>query len=146
MPSDTGPPFRRGEQLQCPACGKDSVVQVRTKLEGWRNLGDWFVCGLCGHYLAALSEDARTDEAAQARETQAASRLAAFLNEEVTSSAPVGLLPDAEAAFCRDCLHFFQHPFVSRCLLHDRVTEPMHDCREFLLRHESEEQEEESET
>ena len=121
--------YRRGQAIDCPACGLESVVQVKARLDGWENLGDWFLCGLCGHHLAAVSNaaPAGSDEPSD----EATSRLAAFLDAETSPSAPVTLTRDGDAAFCKDCLHFLRHPFVSRCLLHDRATEPMRDCAGF---------------
>lgn len=120
--------YYRGQPMKCAACGRDSIVQTKTRLDGWENLGQWFVCGLCGHYLAAIEAVTASSSQAEDTESGAASRLAAFLGTDDVKVDRSAVMRDADRAFCRDCMHFLRHPFVSRCLLHDRVTEPMNDC------------------
>ena len=139
--ADANQEYHRGQVISCPSCGSESIVQVKTRMDGWNNLGDWFVCGLCRHFLSAVSDDR-----AAPRETEtdeATNRLAAFLDTDTVGLACEEVLgTDEDAAFCKDCLHFLRHPFVSRCLLHDRVTEPMRDCEEFARRPDGVEDEE----
>lgn len=54
----------------------------------------------------------------------------ASLMGEAPASLP-SLVNENESRFCKDCRHFLRHPFLSRCLLHSRATEPMDDCADF---------------
>jgi hypothetical protein len=125
--------LRRGQAIVCPGCRRDTIVQVRPVMDGWRRVGETFACGLCGHRLGAVPAD---DPVASAKASgQAATNALAVLLGQAPAPPPPRLA-DAEAPkpFCRDCRHFLRHPFASRCLLLDRPTEPMSDCDRFAPR------------
>ena len=41
---------------------------------------------------------------------------------------------EGERNFCRDCMHFISHPFLTRCGLHKKNVEPMEDCDKFAAK------------
>ena len=41
------------------------------------------------------------------------------------------VLEGASSSFCRNCVHYLTGPFLSRCHLHHRDTEPMEVCGDF---------------
>ena len=121
--------WTRGESFRCPACGRDSVVQCRPVMEGWTRRGEEYVCALCSHSLGPVENESEDSDAADA--DSGVNALAAFLGQDRPDDGRPRLDPDGDAVFCRDCRHYLRHPFKSRCLLHDRPTEPMDDCADY---------------
>lgn len=118
--------YHTGQHFRCTFCHEDSVVKARKVLDGWSTVGEEFVCALCG--AAVVSEEESLDEpdvsvaASECDSDTADSRVAALFDGD-------GLCGSRH--FCRDCVHYLKHPFVSRCLLHDKPVEPMQDCPDY---------------
>jgi len=118
-----------GMRVCCPDCGEETIVKTRQRVEGWRVVGEELVCALCGYVFGSA-----VDDSDDGRDADEVSRAAAFLGVEDVSAAPDAravLGGDEERRFCKDCRYFFRHPFIRRCLLHDRPTEEMQDCPQF---------------
>ncbi|NOY81218.1 MAG: hypothetical protein GXP31_09460 [Kiritimatiellaeota bacterium] len=129
--------LKTGDEFRCPACGRDSVAVVEPRFEGWKRVGEDLVCGLCHAALkaAAVNEpvpDRRELDVLRAKELLGLSRDkdGGRKAADVLSSGA----PDRDRHFCRDCRHYLLHPFLSRCILHDRAVEPMQDCPDFSAR------------
>ena len=119
-------PRRSGDRFHCPQCDSASVAKTVREMDGWTVSAEYLACALCG---AQIEADERRDEFSQ--DEQAQSRLSAaasFLGTTLTEQ--VRLTPE-EGRFCRDCCHYLKHPFVSRCLLHERAVGSMDDCDDF---------------
>lgn len=125
-------PYRKGQQFTCPHCGKDSVVAVKTQMDGWTKVGEYFACALC---QAKLEDVAAVKAAAKtaAWDPDKEARLAAFLGTEKDAVKRV-VDDDGERRFCRDCRHLLEHPFKVYCLLHKMDVNPMSDCDRFERR------------
>ena len=115
--------MKPGEPFRCPACGEDSIVKMRRKMDGFRCVGEELVCMLCG---AALPPEKKAKPAETPARPNA---LADLLGVEET--APERLADDGVRKFCRDCRYCIIHPFLSRCDLFDRAADPMGDCPRF---------------
>jgi len=136
-------PLRKGAHLKCPHCGRESVVVVQGQFDGWKKVGEVFVCGLCEKPLGPVNDGNQSTAASEQEGEGEAQRARALLGlgEEAANaqqSSPANLLDldlqESSAHFCRDCRHYLIHPFISRCLLHDTPVEPMGDCSEFQER------------
>ena len=126
--------YRDGMTIDCPACGKGSVVKTATKMDGWRPAGRFLVCALCGHQLAAVSEGVPAKPGREDAARRAAAQLLGDDGEdEVRKRMREGLQAE-KSRFCKDCGHFHRHPFKTMCLLHERETDPMGDCASFEAR------------
>ncbi len=109
-------------------------MKSEKRMDGWTFVGEVFACALCGAEIPRADEPASTGRPEQAKQ-EASSRLADFLGGANVDSKRVDLeSKPGEARFCRDCSQYLVHPFVSRCLLHDRDVEPMDDCESFEAR------------
>jgi protein-arginine kinase activator protein McsA len=118
-----------GEKIRCPHCGHDSVAKVQRVMDGWTVVEERIVCALCQEPLptdAPPTED--TTDASMSR----LNALEDLLGQ--TSESMKSIDAEDDAHFCKDCIHFLRHPFLSRCLFHDRPTEPMDDCADFAPR------------
>jgi hypothetical protein len=104
------------------------VSKLERVLDGWTVVGERLVCALCQEPLSADGSliSAQSDERA------GLDALSSLLGESPAEKPEMA--DDGGAHFCKDCIHFLRHPFVSRCLFHDRPTEPMDDCEDFSPR------------
>ena len=130
---DQDKPPAAGESFVCRHCGKESIAKLERIMDGWTYVGDTVVCAFC----KAPVSDARDDDSpgladSTVDESSGIDRLASLLDEAPAET--LQLAPEADARFCRDCVNFLRHPFVSRCLLHDKPVEPMDDCDDFERR------------
>lgn len=120
--------LRVGDRAFCSSCKAETRVKAQRRLDGWTVVGEDLVCALCGHVLLSM-ENRPSDTEEQKDSSEKVTALANFLSEELPTRQR--LVDEEEGRFCRDCVHFLKHPFVSRCLLHDREVEPMDDCEDF---------------
>lgn len=134
--SQTAPPPKPGESFMCAACGRESIAKAQKLMDGWRCLGEVVVCAFCkapvGPPSPGDNSPRDSGSAAAAVAAAALNRLASFLDTE-PEAAPEFKDKD-RGHFCKDCGHYFKHPFYSRCLFHDEPVEPMDDCADFVLR------------
>ena len=115
--------MKQGEEVKCPHCGKEAFVIKKTLMDGWTNLGEVFACSACEAKLADI-EKKRTP----AKETNSAkSALSSLLGVEEEEKKEF-IVSDEEKQFCRDCAHYIEHPFLTRCSLFDKKVSPMDDC------------------
>jgi len=118
-----------GDIFVCSHCRRESVAKMQRVMDGWTFLGERLICALCG---TPVGETPSTDAEGPASTSR---RRALDLLGENPVKEPVPL--EAEVGhFCKDCAHFLRHPFVCRCLFHNRSTEPMDDCPDFTPAHE----------
>ncbi len=128
--------LHEGRKFVCRQCRQNSVVKTV------RRLGDWSVeeflgCAFC---QSPVREPGNTKTDSPGDNAEKQNKLAFFLKaDEADIETPElkerkrdAIFGDrANACFCRDCRHFLKHPFVARCMLWNRPTEPMKDCPKF---------------
>lgn len=117
--------MKTGDRAQCPHCGQDTVVKEKTLMDGWTALGKVLACAICGEKLGEIEDAEKTEPRAAAMDT-----LKALLQAE-EEARPVIEAAEDEKRFCKDCAHFINHPFITRCGLHDRPADSMEDCPRF---------------
>lgn len=134
--SQTTPTPKPGESFHCATCGRDSIAKTQNLMDGWRCVGEAVVCAFCKAPVGApLQRQAKSTDkgtSPDAASAAALSRLASFL--DTTPEAAPEFTDKDRGRFCKDCRHYFKHPFYSRCLFHDKPVEPMDDCDDFTLR------------
>ena len=118
--------MREGESFVCPRCGERSIVKSKNKMDGFALVGKVLVCVLCG---AELGKPA--DGGAE-KKPSGSSRLAALLGESAAPEAKADLTPDeGYGRFCRNCVHFIEHPFKTLCGIDGHAADPMGECPRF---------------
>ena len=130
--------YQPGMEILCPGCRQQSVVKLLRRVENWQT-EEYLGCAFCQCRLAdapaALSSDCEKDAVANVSREKLLSFLGADrrLADAPKNSRRQDWLHDSDdSRFCRDCDHFLKHPFVCRCLLHNRPTEPMRDCADYV--------------
>ena len=125
--------YRKGQQIECPHCGQDSLVKIETEMDGWTKAGEFYACALCSHKLADIvAGEPKVDLEAKAKSLE---KFADFLGTKPSEKDEV-VEDDGERRFCRDCRHFLLHPFLTRCVRFDKDVAPMGDCPDFETREE----------
>ena len=119
--------MRPGKEIKCPHCGNDAFAVKKTLMDGWTNLGEILACSACDGKIADFNSETEN------KTHSAKSALASFLDVEVEEKKAFQV-SDEEKQFCRDCGHYIEHPFLSRCSLLDKTVNPMDDCKEFIKR------------
>lgn len=123
--------YQRGQNVECPACHRDTIVHVKILFDGWTAKGEHYVCGLCAADLGPLPAKGAVQDPG-ATESSGLSKAATFLGTTIEAKPRLAGADDVRP-FCRDCRHFIKHPFECRCHLWDRRVEPMMDCPKFEL-------------
>ena len=118
--------MKLGEKIQCPHCGNDAFAVKKTLMDGWTNLGEVIACSACEKKLADLDNEATAPD----KNSTAKSALADLLGIEEEKKKELKV-SEEEKQFCRDCAHYVQHPFLTRCSLFEKDVNPMDDCKEF---------------
>ncbi|MDR0933191.1 MAG: hypothetical protein LBM70_09270 [Victivallales bacterium] len=122
--------MREGEGFNCPHCGEKSVVKAKNKLDGFTLVGKVLICALCGAEIEDSGEKSSTPA-----KSATIDRLAALLGQCDNSEVKADLTPDENyGRFCRNCVHFIEHPFKTLCGIDGKSADPMGECKEFKKR------------
>ena len=123
--------MRQGDDIVCDKCGKEAFVAKKTIMDGWTKKGEVFVCSACGVELGTAEvADKPSGGWASTKSSDALKAAASALSLEVEDKKRLSAT-DEEKRFCRDCVNFVSHPFLSRCELHGKDVNPMDDCADF---------------
>ena len=122
--------MQANEKIICPVCGEPSMSKLKTKLDGFRKVGEILVCMLCNAELGSVDSP---DAAGDAQNDKKLHDLGMLLGAAPVARARLTAADD-EKRFCKDCVHFLAHPFVDRCELDNRPVEGMDDCEHFRKR------------
>ncbi|MBN2640424.1 MAG: hypothetical protein JXR78_02100 [Victivallales bacterium] len=124
--------MKAGEKIICPLCKQETFVKEGAILDGWTVTAKILKCALCDGKLADFPEPA-TEPATDKNKNTGLSAFANFLGEDAPVSVKHNISQDVRR-FCKDCAHFIEHPFHTRCGLWDKTTDPMDDCEKFTPR------------
>ena len=110
-------------EIVCVSCGKQSLVRREPVYDGFKKVGEVFVCVSCGHRYE--------QEADVPFKEQRAARV--FTEADRTKAVDV-FAGDEKGRNCRHCVHYVVNPFVQRCGLHHRIVEATDCCGDFTRR------------
>ena len=118
--------MKPGQQLKCPHCGKECFLVKKSLMDGWTKVGDILACSCCSAKIADLEDE-------KAKTSDNSSKFSSLENllSEKKKECPKIESSEDEKHFCRDCIHFVMHPFLSRCELRKKNVNPMDDCPQF---------------
>ena len=119
--------MKAGSKMICPVCREQTVIKEKNEMDGWVKRGVILVCTLCN---AKVGEPTESDETKSKTSLKSLEKLLDFKAEKRIT---LDVAPD-EKNFCKDCAHFIDHPFITRCGFHGRTTMPMDDCPQFTPR------------
>ena len=119
--------MKAGDKIKCKKCCEETFAVLKTKMDGWNVLGQYFACALCGEEIESSKKISNNNSI---KENPNISALANFLDTEIESKKELSR-EESETHFCRDCKHYIKHPFITRCELHKKEVNPMDDCTNF---------------
>ena len=120
---------RRPVEIDCPACGAESLLLRKPLYEGFTRVGETLTCAACGHVFA--------DEG----EVPYKGRKQPEVFSDADRSAPVEVFEDHEAErLCRHCANYVVNPFMQWCSLHRKEVEATDSCEQFAPRRDDEEE------
>ena len=114
--------------MKCPFCGEESFAKKKNIMDGWSVAKTVEVCALCNRELPAKGMDKSAESPESARKASLAALLGTEIEEKVTLSG------NADSDFCRNCVHFIEHPFRTLCGRDGSSADPMGSCPEFRKR------------
>jgi hypothetical protein len=110
-------------EIECPACGRESLLLRQPKYEGFKRVGEILSCASCGFVFAS-----EADVPFKLRK-----RVEVFTEADRTKTLRVFDEKEIER-LCRHCAHYTVNPFVQWCGLHRREVEATDTCPAFTPR------------
>jgi len=107
-------------EIVCSACGADTLVKRVPKYDGFKKIGEIFVCASCGHEFE--------DEDKVPFKTKAKP---AVFDESDRSKKVEVFAGNEKARNCRYCCNYVVNPFTQRCSLHNKIVEATDICADF---------------
>lgn len=121
--------MKANDIVKCPHCGETTPAKAKQEIVGWQAAGEILLCAFCGGKLGVPEKPAANGGRGAA--SAAADRLSALLGGETVEKTATLDGGDGYMEFCRHCRHFLWHPFVCRCAIGNKETDPGSYCDNF---------------
>lgn len=108
-------------EIHCTACGETALVRAEPIYDGFKKVGEAFICTACGKRYAS----------AEATPFVRASRRPNVFTEADKPRTPSIFSDDERQRCCGWCSHFVVNPFSQRCGLTNRETQATDLCVRF---------------
>jgi hypothetical protein len=109
-----------GLEIICSACGADALVRREPVYEGFKKVGEEFLCSACGHKFESEADVPFKE----------AKKLEVF--DESDKVKVIDVFADEERGQnCRYCDHYLVNPFTQRCSLHFKEVKATDCCDDF---------------
>ncbi len=118
---------KSGVEIECGACGSESLLIRKPVYEGLKKLGETFSCAGCGHIFES-EEDIpfKCDECFEV-----------FDKAELAGADKV-FREDERGVLCRYCSHYVVNPFTQWCDLHRKEVAATDVCDDFVRQEDEE--------
>ena len=107
-------------EINCVACGQESLLKREPTYEGFKKVGERLTCFGCGHEYASEAEvpfkEKRVPKVFEASDAPKAVKV--FKKNEADR-------------LCRYCKHYVVNPFLQRCGLRGKLVEATDTCERF---------------
>jgi hypothetical protein len=110
-------------EITCSACGAETLVRREPVYDGFKKVGEAFLCAACGHRYASEADVPFKTER----------KPAVFTDEDRPEKVTV-FHADEKGRTCRHCRHYVKNPFAQRCGLHQRPVDATDFCDDFTPR------------
>jgi predicted RNA-binding Zn-ribbon protein involved in translation (DUF1610 family) len=115
-----------GIEINCPACGVETLLRREPVYDGFRKSGEKLLCASCGHAFAG------DDDVPYVGRQQTA------IFSDADRLRPVEVFDaDERRRNCRYCRDYVVNPFTQWCSRHHREVEATDVCPEFTRRPEA---------
>jgi hypothetical protein len=113
--------MRKSLEIVCTECGKAALVRAEPVYDGFKKIGEAFICTSCGHRYASEAETPFVETV----------RKPSVFTEKDKPVAPNIFSDDEREHCCTWCKHFVVNPFTQRCGLTNSFTEATNLCVRF---------------
>ena len=107
-------------EIDCPGCGKESLLLRKPQFEGFRKTGESLKCASCGHEFASEAEVP----------FRVRKGPAIFDVSELPAKTEV-FDQEEHGRLCRHCQHYIVNPFTQWCAVHKKEVEATDVCPQF---------------
>jgi hypothetical protein len=114
---------KKSIEINCPACGRESLLKHKPRYEGFKKVGEDLCCSLCGHTFADEKEIPFKEQ-----------KIPQVFDRRELDARPQVFKPGEAARLCRYCAHYIVNPFVQRCALLKKEVEATDSCKQFKAR------------
>lgn len=108
-------------RITCTTCGEESLVRREPVYEGFKKVGERFICTACGHAFER-EEDVPFSKARK--------RPNIFVDDDLPATLNI-FKDDERQKNCRYCSHYTVNPFTQRCGLHNKEVQATDFCPDF---------------
>ena len=129
-------------EIECPACGKETLLKREPRYEGFRKVGETLSCASCGHEFADGAVVPTRDGSARPSlfGEDDKPETPRIFHEDDKPELPNIFHEDERQRCCRYCVHYVVNAFVQRCGLHRREVEATDLCEDFERRRDVEDE------
>lgn len=113
-----------GAEILCAACGAEALVVRQPVYEGFKKVGEEFVCSACGHVYSSAEEVP----------FRSGPKPVQIFSEADRSRSPQLFEEGENRRICRYCAHYVVNPFTQWCSEHRREVEATDSCERFTPR------------
>lgn len=107
-------------EIDCPACGKETLLVREPRYEGFKKVGDTLRCSGCGHVFDSEAEVPYRHPPA----------LKVFTDDERPRALHV-FREGENARLCRYCANYVVNPFMQWCGHHKKEVQATDTCHAF---------------
>jgi DNA-directed RNA polymerase subunit RPC12/RpoP len=108
-------------EIDCPACGRETLLMRRPKYEGFKKTGELLSCASCGHQFAGEEE------------VPFKGKKVVKVFTDADRSKDVKVFESGEAdRLCLNCANYVVNPFVQWCAHHRKEVEATDTCSAFV--------------
>lgn len=118
------------QYVTCPSCHKKTLVKGVSIMDDFKKVGEKYVCAFCGSDIEDQTQTKRIKKVKHHKKSPA-ENFAKLLGGDEREKVNSLKAESGEKDFCKDCVHYIKHPFLSRCDYYDKDVNPMDDCENF---------------
>jgi hypothetical protein len=107
-------------EINCPACGRETLLMRRPKYEGFTKVGELLSCTSCGHVFTSEEEVPFKGK----------STVKVFTEADRSKDIKVFGANEVEK-LCLNCASYVVNPFVQWCAYHKKEVEATDSCDHF---------------
>ncbi len=107
-------------EINCPACGRETLLMRQPKYDGFKRVGETFSCSACGHEFASESEVPFKN----------GRKVGVFTDADRSKQVKV-FDDDEKGKICRYCKNYIVNPFTQYCSHHKKEVEATDTCPAF---------------
>lgn len=108
-------------EILCAGCGKTALARAEPIYDGFRKIGEAYICTACGRRYASEAETPFVGAARKPR----------VFTEKDKPVIPNIFSDDERERCCTWCAHFVVNPFSQRCGLTNKFTDATNLCAGF---------------